>query len=402
MRAACVRLLLAALTSTVSGDRGEPHNASKRHSSPSSSPPRNFCSGSHGKADASSPSSSSSQQQQQQQQGHNKALLHVAQFGEVFRSCVTSLGTALNFCRNVTADPSEQQRAWDSVQAHVVVPAERRGWSVAVFADIVLHPMSASEAAATRLERVRRTICGRLRPVAVRVSSWRSHATVQTEWAAVLERFTAGPRWQAVLLLRGDLVFKRPVEIPLPPPPTGESALQSHQHPVLLPFAMCHAKCSPPLQEPPSPRACDMLVYVPRSRLPHVLGALRGHSNCPNKIGMHNLAHWLGTGNGGVRFLLEERYESNSERQWNPLYRIAGRPEAGEDTRACTGGMQIPCWSRAAAEEEDAVCGGRMADVHWNRGKVRAPACFNAHHMTACPPPPPPPPPGRVVVHTEY
>ena len=44
--------------------------------------------------------------------------------------------------------------------------------------------------------------------------------------------------------------------------------------------------------EPLLPRACDVLAYIPRHRMPRVLGALRNHSNCPNKLGMHNLAHW--------------------------------------------------------------------------------------------------------------
>ena len=145
--------------------------------------------------------------------------------------------------------------------------------------------------------------------------------------------------------------------------------------PIWMPFLMC-VKCDDPAVTPadhPYTRVADLFAFIPRSRLAQVLDVLRHHAGCPVWMGLHNLAHWLGSSGGGVRFMLSSRHDANTENQWNPLFRIAGRREAAESTRD----MCYPCWTKARAAEEDAICAGRP------------PVCFNVEGTFPCTASPP-------------
>ena len=100
-------LVAALVRPCVRADQGQ--SASTTHHGGSSSP-RGFCvadegSSSRALADESTHSDA-------QQHGHDQPLLHVVLFGEVFRSCTTSLGAAINLCRNVTLQGASRNPQW--------------------------------------------------------------------------------------------------------------------------------------------------------------------------------------------------------------------------------------------------------------------------------------------------
>ena len=74
-----------------------------------------------------------------------------------------------------------------------------------------------------------------------------------------------------------------------------------------------------------NPRVADTMLFVPRNRLGEVACFV---DSFPRKF-RTGLLHYLCDYLGGVQFLWTASvHDSNSALEWNPIYRIAGRPEA--------------------------------------------------------------------------
>jgi hypothetical protein len=114
-----------------------------------------------------------------------------------------------------------------------------------------------------------------------------------------------------MLILRLDLALKQPLPLPAP---CGIG------HTILAAFQQSFAFGSH--NNEGQPRIADVLLFVPRVRHAELLAALKRVKN--TKAVLHDLCNWV----DDVGFMFSPGHDANSEKEWNPLYRITGRPEA--------------------------------------------------------------------------
>ena len=235
-----------------------------------------------------------------------------------------------------------QQQAIQSVEEHVLAPARLARWLPAVVIDISLSSVSSSDLSDPHTqmesmpgrhranmranmrkwhEAVRRLVC-KLQPLAAHISRSDTSTTPSMRWARAIRkaettaRVTSTP-WESLLVLRLDLIFKRPLSIP-PPIPIGVPTTTTTVPVLWLAFRMCHS-CKLLSSEDvasPFPRVNDVLALVPRVHVPHLMRTLDAHVGCPDWMGLHHLAGWLNESRGsngvGVNYFLEEgEYDSD-------------------------------------------------------------------------------------------
>lgn len=290
---------------------------------------RHFCSNWQGEA-------LTSVQQQQLDVDARRPLLLVVLIGEAFR------GPGGQFTRTSILDEDaanvlEQKHALMTVHEHIRQVAATRGWRSRLVLDVVVHGIRNVSMAELARRTTRNIICP-LVPYAVHVSDSRPYLTVPMAWAAALERFGTGPTWEAILLSRIDLHFK--MDLPLP-------AAHETRDRILMPFSICHAACKK-RQPAVHPRVADTLVFVPRTVRDAFVDVLRNHSGGADNSSLdcrdaHMTAAWM---HGRLGFLLASQHDSNSQLQWNPLYRIINRPEASQ------AGLSCLTWCHTQKEED--------------------------------------------------
>ena len=230
-------------------------------------------------------------------------------------SCASSLALVLrgqgfriggHRSRTHTSQLEEQLRAVTSVHDHVVVPAERNGWSLSLALHVFAPPRHV-DALLAHLAVLQ------MSPAAIRNQTAPDEPTQLASWATSLQwAGRMGPaRWSAMLILRLDLAFKQ--HLPLPRP-CGIG------HRILATFQQSFAFGSHNNQG--QPRIADVLLFVPRVRHAELLAALKGLGS--TKEVLHDLCNWV----DDVGFMFSPGHDANSEKEWNPLYRITGRREA--------------------------------------------------------------------------
>jgi len=120
------------------------------------------------------------------------------------------------------------------------------------------------------------------------------------EWALMVTT----QDWQSLLLTRADLELKADIRLP---PPTA------HTCDLITPFETLDGWL-----------VADTIVYLPWCRYDEMLSTLNRRARKRNEShDFHGLCHWM----DGVKFFHEERYDANSNHDWNPMYRMVGRPE---------------------------------------------------------------------------
>ena len=218
-----------------------------------------------------------------------------------------------------------QQQAIQSVEEHVLAPARLARWLPAVVIDISLSSVSSSDLSDPHRqmgsmpgrhkanmranmrkwhEAVRRLVC-KLQPLAAHISPRIDTSnTPSMRWARAIRkaettaRVTSTP-WESLLVLRLDLIFKRPLSIP-PPIPIGVPTTTTTFPVLWLAFRMCN-NCKPLSSEDvasPFPRVNDVLALMPRVHVPHLMRTLDTHVGCPDWMGLHHLAGWLNESRG--------------------------------------------------------------------------------------------------------
>ena len=230
-------------------------------------------------------------------------------------SCASSLALVLrgqgfrtggHRSRTYTTQLEEQLRAVTSVHDHVVVPAGRNGWSLSLALHVFAPPRHVDALLAHFAEL-------QMSPAAIRNHTAPDEPSQLASWATSLQwagRKTPA-QWSAMLILRLDLAFKQPLPLPAP---CGIG------HTILAPFQQSFAFGSH--NNEGQPRIADVLLFVPRVRHAELLAALKRVKS--TKAVLHDLCNWV----DDVGFMFSPGHDANSEKEWNPLYRITGRPEA--------------------------------------------------------------------------
>ena len=235
--------------------------------------------------------------------------------GEVFRQ--VDRRTAGPARARVTAqDPSEQLAALKSVERYVLAPARLAGWSPAVAADLVVAPQH-REGLIMNMSHT----FGQL--VALRLKEGLATPTQLTGWLHTLQWVRSATfdvfNWMVLLILRADLAFK--MALPLPP-----SEVLVGSRTVFAPFqiserfgARTHYNHT---------RISDVMLLVAHRAASSLQMALETWARTDRRHfgGLHDLADHYAEGSVGV--LIASRHDSNSMLEWNPLYRLVGRPEA--------------------------------------------------------------------------
>ena len=216
--------------------------------------------------------------------------------------------------------------AFASVKRHIVQPALRSGWcTVSIFASIVAKNQSAAEAG----------LCGRDARFADGIAALRVQQALRSpsdqldslkeRLAWFIDASSRFPPWHSVLLLRPDLILRRPITFS----PAGSD--------LMVPFRISDGPL-PNWRSNTSlsnPRVADTMLLVPLSRFSEIFCLV---GTMPRKF-RTGLLHYMCDYVGGVRyFWTASRHDSNSALEWNPLYRIAGRPEALPLARNATSG----------------------------------------------------------------
>lgn len=189
---------------------------------------------------------------------------------------------------------------------HVVVPAERNGWSLSLALHLFAPPRHVDALLAHFAEL-------QMSPAAIRNHTAPDEPSQLASWATSLQwagRKTPA-QWSAMLILRLDLALKQPLPLPAP---CGIG------HTILAAFQQSFAFGSH--NNEGQPRIADVLLFVPRVRHAELLAALKRVKN--TKAVLHDLCNWV----DDVGFMFSPGHDANSEKEWNPLYRITGRPEA--------------------------------------------------------------------------
>ncbi|KAL1507690.1 hypothetical protein AB1Y20_007303 [Prymnesium parvum] len=202
----------------------------------------------------------------------------------------------------------EQMLALAAVRRHVAAAAAAAGWRVRLALDVVapraLVRALLDEAAALRLD----------------VGAWR--AADAPPFGSQLASFAESLRWaaaaagaaDALLVCRADLLFKRP--LPLPRPCELDEL-------IVVPFQISDAFGS--RLQSGHPRVADAFVFVPAARVAELTAAVRRAASASLETTLHDLCAWL---TGVTFFNATHGFDSDSEKEWNPLYRIIGRAEA--------------------------------------------------------------------------
>ena len=225
--------------------------------------------------------------------------------GEAFRSG----GKGTRAFSNRPDEWEAQLRAFDSLHEHVLVPAAAQGWRVSLAVDIFApDPLAERLAARMRMRGVE--------PVAWRVQPTPSHPKIisivdSMVWAASRIKST-----KALLVVRADIAFKHRLLMP-PACAPGRS--------IIVPFQISAAFGSYSPSGHPRVAGGDMMMFVPDSRLAELLKVLRTPTRVDPAGNMHDMCSWMRS----ISFFVPSRgFDADSQKEWNPLYRIVGRSEA--------------------------------------------------------------------------
>ena len=227
------------------------------------------------------------------------------------------------------------------MRLNAVEPAQVLGWVPIVFADLLcpqrhrvkLQAALKREFASRKLvaDQTHDQTLAMVPTPTMRISDPSSRRSTQVEsilrtlgWATRTAELMGGqPRlWSALLLSRADLEIKAPLNLPRPRASPLDRA-------ILVPF-----QCSDqPFTMRGRPTVADALHFVPRARLGALLAALRSLRQAGN---LHSLCDWI----HHVHYFVPSRHNANSEKEWNPIYRIVGRNEGAPSVHHLVGSMK--------------------------------------------------------------
>jgi len=211
--------------------------------------------------------------------------------------------------RNHTEDVAEQLGGLDTVYDHVAAPAAAQGWQVSLALD-VFAPEHLVSVMITHLKKDPE----RLRPEALRWHLTPTRPSQLASWADTLTWATSEARstdWAAMLIVRVDLAFKQPLPLPRPCA-MGRTILAPFQQSFLFGSHNSYGV----------PRIADTLLLVPRARNEELARALARASAADSKAVLHDVCNWV----GDVGFMVSPGHDADSQKEWNPLYRMLGRP----------------------------------------------------------------------------
>ena len=274
-------------------------------------------------------------------------LLH----GEVFRNG-TSGGalarTAANsrFHQGTSLDSEsirEQGLALQSIAAHVVAPLRSAGWNVSIALNAVTHDGAAGEAL-LHSQGSRHFATAHVR---VRHGSLDSQAEDILQVLRWVRTACAECAGGALLLLRIDLVMLAPLRVPSPAAFADATTL-------LYPWYDSYDRTSGNRR-----LLNDVLTFVPassRDTFEHALhGAIEGRK--PLGFDPQTLLNVLPEGELAICVLYDSVVDPNSERAFNPVYRMCSRTRCPDPSigAADAAGAQ-PCPSRNSDIEANAMC----------------------------------------------
>ena len=207
-----------------------------------------------------------------------------------------------------------------SIHRHALQAARALRWDVRVFAHVAVPALHAA----------------RFR--AILVEEWGTgpnHVSIQpllkTQAASLLAAIAFAIQhthrgeapWRAMLIVRVDLELKMPLPLPAPS--------NSQQIDIVVPFQLSSRDGRDQwTRQHHRPQVADTILLVPRCRQPEFVRAIAqladNNASCAHLCNMHELCESL---SGGVRYFLPRgRFDTNSAKSRNPLFRVAGRAEA--------------------------------------------------------------------------
>lgn len=195
----------------------------------------------------------------------------------------------------------EQRRALKSAELHVLGPLRQKGWEPLLLVDVVFNRGPEVE------QQFREMVAGigaelvRLRPQSLATQGEAVSASV--EWA-----LESAPHCSAIFLARIDLLFH--ANVPLPAPEVA----RRHSETILAPWVIW-PKCNQSLVG--HPRVGDTLFFVPRPRAEDFVRVVAG----TGWLSLHELADQI----VDVDVLFVSQHDTDSAKDWNPLYTMIGR-----------------------------------------------------------------------------
>lgn len=225
-----------------------------------------------------------------------------------------------------TSATEEQKRALSSVRTHVLTPASYRGWHIEMYIDTMVN-MNGTDLNTTILREVLCSVAIKSTPV--RIASELEEDTQTLSLAAETHRIVKHlARIDALLFLRIDMEFKMDLQLPRP----------ARNGPIRVPWITrpgvedgCRSGCLEDGEGTPIAkygRIADTLFFVPFESIEEWQTMLTDRADC---IDLHLLKYFfynVATLEPLQDSYLQGGYDADSQKAWNPLYRLIGRPEA--------------------------------------------------------------------------
>ncbi len=232
----------------------------------------------------------------------DKAWLLVVLRGQAYRS-------GQQHSQTFTEKDAGTFRVLDSIRDKLVQPAARRGWHSIVLADVSV-PSGQESSFIQRASETLGLLHARLRPL----NATQLKSVVSTlEWASAKAALLARQSWRAMILLRADIELKASLSLPNASNPGCD---------LIVPFQTLQGD-----------GVADTIVFVPVCRLAELMRVLAQRAQQVREVAsdgrpsyldqMHGLCQWV----SDVRYFASKRFDANSHRDNNPLYRMVGRSE---------------------------------------------------------------------------
>ena len=221
-----------------------------------------------------------------------------------------------------SSSPDEQLKALASLVPHVLHAARMVGWRHVVLGADVIVPARYSSEFREALQNL--SSLADIPIAGVRTAPTHPKASSQmASWVRTLQWIssTLDVDWTALLLLRADLLLKARMPLPAPPLPVAPEGGMI----LFAPFRISGAfGATTPGNHA---RVADTFLLVPREASALLTACLREKSSrgqyAPNLHGLGDVCP-----SAEIRMMLTSQHDSDSSKQWNPLYRMIGRPEA--------------------------------------------------------------------------
>ena len=226
--------------------------------------------------------------------------------GEVFRSGV-----------RVTSGPTNEQiQAFRSIQELAIDHLSALGWNVTTCVDVV-------SASRQRAELVQSHWASRVAGCGLQVSPQVAATQLETRIEVLdrAEQHLGSLAGSAALLMRADLILKRPLQLPTPRDEEQEAAGGA----IRFPFAMRGTVTGRTQTLLGNPRMADCFVWVPAAQLAHFRGVLAEHRS---EAHAHDFFDWWRASMPRAplpRPVARGLFDTDPSKGWNPLFTFANR-----------------------------------------------------------------------------